>query len=433
MKILPALAVLVACGPDHATQAPDAPAMDAATALTISLRTTPFVQAPGETYHCWYFRVDTPMQAIVGFHPVAGAGVHHLALFFEPNGVMRPDRECSTFGQWSLLYGAGVGTGDAAFPDGVAMPTRSDGVYVLQVHILNATDQPLSIAAGVDLALSRAAAAYTRAGMFLAGNVSFSVPAHATNYTVTTACTGGFPAGARLIGLFPHMHKLGVRFATDLVSGPTLYDQPWQFDAQALTMFPSAPAVASTDTIEMRCTYTNPGDSAVAFRAQYHRRDVLRRVLLHAGDRRRDRLHPLTVSSAGVSRLLRFPAVDLGERAGRQWGRAHERDPDRARRGRARHGIAFGVPARRCCTGARTFRHERRGLRGCAAILFVADQAGDRDLEVSLQAGIARTARHDRLGNVSNSLRRARLSRTSGFEARIEHEEHGRKDTVCAT
>lgn len=265
MKALPWLLVaLAACGSDHAA-APDAAATgDAAVETTISLRTTAFVQPPGETYHCWYFHAYTPVQAIAGFHPVAGAGVHHLALFFQPGGSVQPDRECETFGQWSLLYGAGVGTPDTAFPAGIAMPLRGDGVYILQVHILNATDQSLTVQAGVDLALTAPGAAYTRAGMFLAGNVSFSVPAHATGYTVTTDCTGKLPAGASLVGLFPHMHKLGARFQADLAT-QTLYDQPWQFDAQTLTMFQPAPTVATSDTLAMRCIYDNPGTTSVPF------------------------------------------------------------------------------------------------------------------------------------------------------------------------
>ncbi len=263
MKALPWLALLAACGSGRAPQSPDA-TTDAATETTISLRTTTFVQPPGETYHCWYFHAYTPMQAIAGFHPVAGAGVHHLALFFEPGGAVQADRECSTFGRWSLLYGAGVGTGDATFPDGIAMPLRDDGVYVLQIHVLNATDQSIAVQAGVDLALTPPGASYTRAGMFVAGNASFTVPAHTQGYTVTTDCTGKLPGGTSLIGLFPHMHKLGARFETNLAQ-QTIYDQPWQFDAQTLTMFQPAPTVAATDTLEMRCIYDNPGDAPVSF------------------------------------------------------------------------------------------------------------------------------------------------------------------------
>jgi hypothetical protein len=254
------LVLIIACG-----GTPPPPAPDAAVAPTISLRESGFQQAPGETYHCWYFQPDAPVgAAITTFHPVTSTGVHHLALFFEPGGSVRPDRECSTFGNWSLLWGAGVGTNDAALPDGVAVPMRRDGVYVLQIHILNATDQSVAIDAGVDLTLTEPGATYTRAGTFLEGNTSFTVPAHSTGTTVTTDCTGRLPAGAQLVGLFPHMHKLGAQFQTKL-GGQTIYDQPWKFDAQTLAMFAPAPAVAASDTIEMRCIFNNPTDTAVSF------------------------------------------------------------------------------------------------------------------------------------------------------------------------
>jgi hypothetical protein len=254
-----ALLLLAACGSSTPASSPDAPAASP----TIQLRTTPFMQPPGETYHCWYFKPDAPAgTAIASFHPVTSAAVHHLALFFQPGGTVQPDATCNGFGPWSLLWGAGVGTGDTVFPPGVAVPARTDGVYILQVHIRNSSDQTVSIEAGVDLSLTTDA--FTRAGMFLAGNTQFTVPAHALNFTVTTDCAGRLPDGAHVVGLFPHMHQLGARFQVD-VSGQHVYDQPWQFDAQTLAMFDPQPTVASTATIEMRCIYDNPGDAPVSF------------------------------------------------------------------------------------------------------------------------------------------------------------------------
>jgi hypothetical protein len=255
-----ALVLATACH-SSAPAAPDG----ASAAPTISLRAAPYVQPPGESYHCWWFRPDTAEgTAITAFHPVTSAGVHHLALFYQAGGTVQADRECDSFGQWSLVWGAGVGTGDAQFPDGVAVPARADGVYILQVHLLNASDQPAAIEAGVDLTLAPAGTPYTRAGMLIEGNTSFTVPAHTQGFAVDTDCTGQLPDGAQLVGLFPHMHRLGARFQAD-VRGASVYDQAWKFDAQTLAMFAPFPTVARTDTLHMRCTYDNTSDTAVSF------------------------------------------------------------------------------------------------------------------------------------------------------------------------
>jgi hypothetical protein len=269
LKILACVALAGACSSPSDPISPDAPlSPDAATSATISLRTTAFEQpASAETYHCWYFKPATPPgAAITAFHPITSAGVHHLALFFDAGGSVQPDGPCDSFGPWSLLWGAGVGTNDAVLPSGIALPARSDGVYVLQVHILNASDQAIAIRAGVDMTLS--ASSYTRAGVFLMGNTHFTVPGYAQNLRVTTDCSGKLPDAAQLVGLFPHMHRLGAEFQVDLVSGGDhhgIYDEPWRFDAQTLALFAPEPAVRSSDTIEMRCIYDNPTATAVSF------------------------------------------------------------------------------------------------------------------------------------------------------------------------
>ena len=244
---------------------------DASPATTINLRTSPHSLPAGtEDYRCTWFQPGADVGAAIRLlHPVTGPGVHHLALFFAAGDSVQAERSCFDFGaNWVLVAGAGVGSGDVVFPDGIALPVRTDGAYVLQIHMLNASQGPIDVAGGYDLGLEPAGAQWQRAGVYVTGTTRFSIPAGAVGYSASATCMGNLPADAKLISLFPHMHKLGVHFHVDRTSGgqtAALYDSSWLFDNQ--TVVPIAPEVplGSSDSVTIRCTWDNPGSTAVNF------------------------------------------------------------------------------------------------------------------------------------------------------------------------
>jgi len=244
---------------------------DAAAANTISLRTMPHSLAAGtEDYRCTWFQPSAdPSAAIKTLHPVTGSGVHHIALFFAAGDSVQAERSCFDFGtNWVLVAGAGVGSGDVNFPDGVALPVRTDGAYVLQIHMLNASSQPMDVQAGYDLGLTAPGSQWQRAGVYITGTTRFSIPAGAIGYSASATCTGNLPADAKLISLFPHMHKLGVHFHVDRTSGgqtAALYDNGWLFDSQTVVPIQPEVPLAPADSVTIRCTWDNPGSTAVSF------------------------------------------------------------------------------------------------------------------------------------------------------------------------
>jgi hypothetical protein len=225
----------------------------------------------GQDYRCSWFPADVrPDAAVKAMHPFATPGVHHVALFWAEGDSVQPDRDCWSFGSnWVLIAGAGVNSGDVVFPSGIALPLRSGGAYVIQTHMLNAMDHALSIQAGYDLTLTAAGESFTSAGIYVTGVTRFQIPAATMGYSVETLCPANkLPAGASLINVFPHMHKLGTNFFIERIAGATkqtLLENPWNFDNQIVVPIQPAVALGTADILHIRCTYDNPGTMPVSF------------------------------------------------------------------------------------------------------------------------------------------------------------------------
>jgi hypothetical protein len=241
----------------------------------LSLRSTPFMlaAAPAEDYRCTWFAPDFPEgAAIKSFRHAAAPGVHHIALFWSEGESPQPERSCWSFGNhWVLVAGAGVGSGETTFPDGVALPLRrTGGSYVLQVHMLNTAPSPISVSAGFDLTLTKPGESYSRAGIYLTGNTRFQIPGLTPSYAVEQTCST-LPAGAQIVNLLPHMHRLGQRFQVERLTGgsigglTTLYDGAWKFDDQEMVPFSPAVSLNDGESLRIRCIWGNPGTQPVGF------------------------------------------------------------------------------------------------------------------------------------------------------------------------
>jgi len=237
----------------------------------MSLRTDSYSLATGEQYRCWWIRPEAfdATRAVRAFRPIGGAGVHHLALFWTGSVIDRDDEECDNFEtSWSLIAGAGAGTGEMALPDGIAMPIPEGGTFVLQVHIVNSGATPIDVSAGYDLVLTDPGESYMRAGIYLIFSTTFAVPAHATDYVETATCSGNFDDDVTIATLFPHMHQLGSRFEVELASGGTssmLFDSSWAFERQEFVTFDPAVRLTPADELTIRCHYDNPSGVEVPF------------------------------------------------------------------------------------------------------------------------------------------------------------------------
>lgn len=237
----------------------------------MQLASTPVTLMPGEeSYYCWSFEVPAgqPLN-VTGIQPqTPSKGVHHFAAF--TNTVSKTEDgpyECSTMGVgWGLISGGGVGTNPVDFPQGTAMPLPEKQHVILQLHMLNATGEPLDVGKTYVNLKGTDAPDFQRVGLLIAGTLDITVPPQSTDVQVSGSCQLAFPL-EHVFATFPHMHQLGRRITTELTpaSGPvvTVSDEEWNFQDQGL--YPTEGSAQAGDTVKVTCHYDNPTDKQVDF------------------------------------------------------------------------------------------------------------------------------------------------------------------------
>ena len=220
-----------------------------------------------DTYRC--VRITVPQDTyITGFAAQAPLGTHHTVLSVR-DGQPGTDGEynCNVNSlDMNMLYASGVGTDIFDLPEGVGLRVRAGQQLNLNLHLFNASDQPLSGDSAI-LVKSQATPPPMLAEMMFAGTLQISVPPGATR-TVTGGCT--LPAGTnqQLFALWPHMHQYATHQKIEHVRGATtsvLLDKPYSFFEQYYYRQDPLLAVQGGDRIRVSCTYTNTSSSTITF------------------------------------------------------------------------------------------------------------------------------------------------------------------------
>lgn len=185
--------------------------------------------------------------------PIAPPGTHHTVLY----------KGASAIG--NMIYASGTGPAEITFPDGVGLKLLSGTVVRLELHIFNASSDPLSGTSGIEIVEVPAAEVVEEADIYLPGPLAFSIPPSATNHIETDICT--LNASQTVFALFPHMHQMGTYFKTTLVVNGTptvLHDAPYYFESQTFTGFTPI-ALSTGDEVRTECTWTNPTTSTIGW------------------------------------------------------------------------------------------------------------------------------------------------------------------------
>lgn len=205
--------------------------------------------------------------------PVNGQATHDEVVGIDPKKAM-PDTNpsdpsppsCSGLEvmSWNLIFADGVGSPSLTMPDGVVMKVSAGDQIVLQLHLLNASPNPVSSMAAVDVQTLAPSLVKNEAEMILAGPVQVQVPA-GDNQMVSGKCT--MNGAANFYAVFPHMHQLGKHITVKAVVGgtaQTVYDGAWDFNNQLFQSFTPI-ALAKGDSISVDCVYDNTTGGPVGF------------------------------------------------------------------------------------------------------------------------------------------------------------------------
>jgi hypothetical protein len=260
------LCVVAACGGSPADPAgPDAGGggIDAAPLPGdfTSLISGEWQLAPGdEDYFCARLTVTEDIH-VTAFRAVSPPGTHHSVLTVgEPDGPDGVTRCNAGTNHDAMIYGAGIGTNAIALPAGVAMPVRAGQQLLLNLHLFNASEQPLAGTSAVEVAVVSPDEVENEAEVILMGK-TFTLLVPPGESTQVGTCT--MNGDVTLFMVSPHMHRLGTRMQLvaeragqdDLV----LHDAPYSFEDQQI--YPIQPV----EMKRIHCTYDNPTGQTVPF------------------------------------------------------------------------------------------------------------------------------------------------------------------------
>lgn len=255
-----AVAMLAACTTDNGTTPLSPPPPPNGQQLA----TTAYTLQPGqEKYYCWTFRSPSEAEAITKVEPISGKLVHHLVLFSttqaEPDGFF----ECPQLVKlnWRPIWAEGTGGNPLAVPDGVGFEVPANTQYLVQFHLLNATDNPVTERSGLNLTYADDPASLMPAGLFALGSLSLDIPANQSDFTQTTSCNADKTIHA--FAAFPHMHQLGTKLELD-ANGQMAYKiDPWVFGNQP--MDPVSFDITQGEPLSATCHWNNTTGHDVKF------------------------------------------------------------------------------------------------------------------------------------------------------------------------
>jgi hypothetical protein len=262
---------LGACGKDPASNggadapaAQDGPTSDGYT-LLIS-RGWDLAAGATNTYRCTRIKIDHDMW-VSGFRALSPTGTHHSVLTISTSSTQTGDYDCQAGSlDNEMLYAAGVGTDDLEFPPGVAMHIAA-GTYInLNLHLFNASDNPITGTSGVLVKEVQQADVVHEADMMFSGSFAISIPSDNAPHVVHGSCQT--PTDWHIFTLWPHMHQTATHQKWTYTEGTnapvTLLDDDYMFTEQK--NYPIADTLLkSGDTLDTYCTYVNNTGSTITF------------------------------------------------------------------------------------------------------------------------------------------------------------------------
>jgi hypothetical protein len=235
-----------------------------------------------EITYCWYFRTpNVEMLSIKRWQSHMTAGSHHMIMFMTGNTDVKPPGTVSS----QACGGAGAGgsapiwTYAAQNPDAdLALPTDDGGgkplgqeiaanqAGFLQMHYLNATDNPIKVHVTLNAEAYEASVAYTKTAAYVTYNPDIMIPKDAVGVVASQTCPT--PSGAKFWMMSTHAHKQAVKTEVLDQSDTVFMSTDWEHPGAARFDAPTFRTFAS-DKLTYRCTYNNTsghdivdGDSA---------------------------------------------------------------------------------------------------------------------------------------------------------------------------
>jgi len=222
------------------------------------------LEASQERYLCFASTLEEDL-VINGYHTDVEPFVHHLifsrARDPEPEGFAECD--IAFRNGWDPVFISGAGDTTLEFPDDAGHDLVTGTQMVVQMHLLNATENPVE--GSLTIAMRRSTIANPRpVSTYIFGTAAVELPAKQQTQIIGT-CPMWQPV--HLIAGFPHMHMLGSAMTFEVGSEGSMQEvfkrDPFDFDNQRID--PLDVEIAAGDISRVSCTFTNDLDQAVGY------------------------------------------------------------------------------------------------------------------------------------------------------------------------
>jgi hypothetical protein len=269
LALAAACAGAAACKAGSPVEPTDAPAGDGTTDdgwTPLIARSWTLPPGATNTYRCTRIQVASDLW-VSGFRAASPLGTHHQVLTISTTSTATGDYDCGAGSlDTEMLYAAGVGTDDLIFPSGIAMHIPA-GTYInLNIHLFNATDNPLADRSGVLIKAVPPTDVQHQADMMFSGTFTIAIPSDGQPHTAAGGCSAA--ADWHIFTLWPHMHQTAThqRWSYTPASGTAvaLLDDDFRFTEQR--NYPLADTVIHAgDRIDTVCTYVNTTGTAMTW------------------------------------------------------------------------------------------------------------------------------------------------------------------------
>jgi len=239
------------------------------------LRSADIHLAPGEeATYCWYFTIpESKAVGVKEWKSRISPGSHHMIMFFTPNQQAADGtvvKDCGFAGTglnapiWT--YSTQTEDQDQVMPDGVGMAVGANQHGFLQLHYINASDQPIDAHATVNGYVFADGVAYQQAQPFITYNTQINIPAGVGQQaSAEGSCT--VPAGSKFFTLSTHSHRRSVH--TWVADGTTTILDSTDWEHPTIDLWNGPSYYQFSGKLTYHCDYVNDlnqtvtdGDSA---------------------------------------------------------------------------------------------------------------------------------------------------------------------------
>jgi hypothetical protein len=215
-----------------------------------------------EGYQCVYATVERDLY-IKAFRPLIPIGTHHTVLtVYQGSSPTDGIHPCSagTNGE-NMIYGSGVGSPDFVFPAGVGLHLPAGTRLLLNLHLYNASDDPITGSSGTLFLEASPGEIEHEAELVLAGpTFTLTVPTGITTQSGNCQISNITSTPIQVFALSQHMHKLGRRLRSTVTRGGEtfeLQDAMYDFEHQTFQYVEPHIELRPGDVLTTYCTYEN--------------------------------------------------------------------------------------------------------------------------------------------------------------------------------